>query len=281
MKYDVWFYNLGIKIERLPNVAISIFGTDIYWYAIIINLGIILGLIYVVYEAKKTNQNKDNYINFLLYALISAIVSARIYYVVFSWEYYKNDLLSIFNIRQGGIAIYGAIIGGLICSIIYTKVKKINFWLFVDTLSPGLVLGQAIGRWGNFFNREAHGGYTDNLFAMRYLKEGWNFNVPEEAQVVIDGITYVQVHPTFLYESLFNISIFIFIFFYRRYKKFDGEIFILYLFLYGIGRFFIESLRIDQLQIGSSGIAISQVVSLVIIIFSISYYAHSIKNKKC
>lgn len=279
--YAVWFPNIGIKIEELPRVAITIFGISIYWYGIIINVGIIAGLFYALHEAKRTNQAKEIYMDFILYGIVASIIGARLYYVIFSWSHFRNNLGQIFNMRQGGIAIYGAIIGGTIATIIYAKYKKINFWLFIDTLATSMVLGQAIGRWGNFFNREAFGGYTNSLFAMRYLKYDVR-RIPDavlENVVVINDISYIQVQPTFLYESILNICIFIFLIIYKKYKKFDGELFLIYLFSYGFGRFWIEGLRTDQLLIANTNIAISQVVSIAIVIFSIVFYIIKVKGK--
>ena len=280
--YDVWFPNLGIKIENLERIAFTIFGIDVYWYGIIIASAVVCGLFYSLHEAKRTNQDPEIYLDFLVYGMIFSIIGARLYYVAFSWDQYKNDLWSIFQLREGGIAIYGAIIGGTLYAYVYTKKKKINFGLFADTVAPALVLGQSIGRWGNFFNREVFGGYTESLFAMRYLASEVG-NIPESVAqhiVVVDGYEYIQVQPTFLYESVWNMGIFIFLVLYKKNKKFDGELFILYLFLYGIGRFWIEGLRTDQLLIWNTNIPVSQLISLLLVVFSFVFYITKIVSIK-
>ena len=242
-------------------------------------LSILCGLAYMCYEAKCTNQNAENYIDLVTIAIPISIIFARAYYVAFSWDYYKDNLIKIFAITEGGIAVYGSFIGAVITVIIFCKMKKLKFWLFVDTAVPGFMLGQVIGRYGNFFNREAHGGFTDSIFAMRYLIEPHSY-IPQNLQnalVSVDGYDYLQVHPTFLYESLWNLTFFIFINIYKTRKKFDGEIFAIYLASYGIGRFWIEGLRTDNLLIWGTNVAISQVVAVLTVGFAIILY---LKMKK-
>ena len=183
---EVWFPNLGIEIQKLDNVAFNIFGLEVYWYGLIIGIGILSGLLLAVHEAKRTGQNPDDYMDFVLVAIVACVIGARLYYVAFSWDNYKDNLMSIFALREGGLAIYGGIITAVICAILFTRYKKMNFWLFADTAAPSLILGQIIGRWGNFFNREAFGGYTDGLFAMRYIKDQ-TYNI---AQCVLDKTVF-------------------------------------------------------------------------------------------
>ena len=268
---EIWFPNLGIKIKELNNVAFTVFGLNVYWYGVIIGLGIIISLALAVKEAKRTGQNPDNYMDFTMIAIVICVICARLYYVIFSWDYYSQHLNEIFATRNGGLAIYGGIIGGIATAIVYTKVKKLNFWLFADTTAPSLLLGQIIGRWGNFFNREAFGGYTDGLFAMRYMKEQVS-HIPQSVLdniINVNGVQYIQVQPTFLYESLWNLVVFVILMILKRRKKFDGEIFGLYLLGYGLGRVWIEGLRTDQLILGNTGIPVSQLLSAIIIIISI------------
>ena len=268
---EIWFPNLGIKIKELNNVAFTVFGLYVYWYGVIIGLGIIISLALAVKEAKRTGQNPDNYMDFTMIAIVICVICARLYYVIFSWDYYSQHLNEIFATRNGGLAIYGGIIGGIATAIVYTKVKKLNFWLFADTTAPSLLLGQIIGRWGNFFNREAFGGYTDGLFAMRYMKEQVS-HIPQSVLdniINVNGVQYIQVQPTFLYESLWNLVVFAILMILKRRKKFDGEIFGLYLLGYGLGRVWIEGLRTDQLILGNTGIPVSQLLSAIIIIISI------------
>ena len=202
---SIWFVDLGIKINELNPIAFNLFGINIYWYGIIIFIGMITGYFVVKKETKRTNQNFDIYSDFLLIGIICGVIGARLYYVIWEWDKYKYNLTQIFNIRKGGIAIYGAVISLFIAAFIYTKVKKINFLKFLDTNILGLVIGQAIGRFGNFVNREAFGGYTDSLFAMRYrisdikMSDSQALKNVLENTIVYNGVEYIQVHPTFLY----------------------------------------------------------------------------------
>lgn len=277
---EIWFPNLGIEIDKLSNVAFNIFGINVYWYGVIIGSGIMLALLLAIYEAKRTNQKPDDYIDFTMIAIVVCVICARLYYVIFSWDYYSQHISEVFAIRNGGLAIYGGIIGGVITAFLFTKKKKLNFWLFADTAAPSLLLGQIIGRWGNFFNREAFGGYTDGLFAMRYMKDQVS-NIPQSVInniVTVNGVDYIQVQPTFLYESLWNLGVFIILMILKRNKKFDGQIFGLYILGYAIGRVWIEGLRTDQLMLGHTGIAVSQLLSAVLIFVGIAILY--MRNKK-
>lgn len=277
---EIWFPNLGIQIQKLSNVAFTIFGIRIYWYGVIIGSGVLIALYLALREAKRTGQDPEKYIDFTIIGIIFCIIGARLYYVLFSWNDYKDNLWKIFAIREGGLAIYGGILAGIITAVIYTRKKNMNFWLFADTAAPSLLLGQIMGRWGNFFNREAFGGYTDGLFAMRYLKNQVDAISPSvlEHIVNVNGTEYIQVHPTFLYESMWNLVVFILILILRRKKKFDGEIFGFYLLGYACGRVWIEGLRTDQLLIGNTTIAVSQVLSAVLIITAVILLIY--RNKK-
>lgn len=272
MNTAINFPHLGIYLEHVGK-SISVFGFDIAYYGIIMGCSILLGLYLAQREAKRTGQDPDTYTDMVIYAIIVSIICARAYYVIFSWDHYKDNLLSIFNLRQGGIAIYGAIIGAVSTVYVYSRVKKISFPLLLDTACIGLVAGQILGRWGNFFNREAFGGYTDGLFAMQLPVSAVRANeITEEmwAHVqVIDGDQFIQVHPTFLYESLWNLGVICFLYWYRKRKKFRGELFLFYVLGYGLGRVWIEGLRTDQLQIGSTGIPVSQLLAGVLILVSL------------
>lgn len=269
---EIAFPNIGIYIPHLPK-GITIGGFTIAFYGMIIAAGMLSGLWLACHQAQRTGQKKEVYTDFAIYAIIFSLIGARLYYVVFSWENYKDDLLQIFNTRGGGMAIYGAVIAAILTAIIYCKVKKYNFFLLADTAVGGLVLGQIIGRYGNFFNREAFGEYTNSLFAMRLRVDQVNpANITElmrSHMTTIDGVQYIQVHPTFLYESLWNILVLVLILVFTTKKKFNGEIFLLYLVGYALGRVWIEGLRTDQLQIGSTGIAVSQVLSGAIVIVGV------------
>lgn len=269
---EIAFPNIGIYIPHLPK-GITIGGFTIAFYGMIIATGMLSGLWLACHQAQRTGQKKEVYTDFAIYAIIFSLIGARLYYVAFSWENYKDDLLQIFNTRGGGMAIYGAVIAAILTAIIYCKVKKYNFFLLADTAVGGLVLGQIIGRYGNFFNREAFGEYTNSLFAMRLRVDQVNpANITElmkSHMTTIDGVQYIQVHPTFLYESLWNILVLVLILVFTTKKKFNGEIFLLYLVGYALGRVWIEGLRTDQLQIGSTGIAVSQVLSGAIVIVGV------------
>lgn len=270
MTESINFSNLGIHLEHVGQ-KISIFGFDIAYYGMIIGIGILAGVLMAVKEAKRTKQNPETYYDLALYAVIFSIIGARLYYVAFSWDLYKDDLLSILNLREGGLAIYGGVIAAMITVFVFSRRRKISFGLLVDTAGLGLILGQIIGRWGNFFNREAFGEYTNNLFAMQLPIDAVRASdITEKMREhieVINGIEFIQVHPTFLYESVWNIGVLIILLLWRKHKKFNGEIFLMYLFGYGVGRFWIEGLRTDQLQF-FNGVAVSQVLAAVLVVVS-------------
>ena len=272
MNTAINFPHLGIYLDHVGK-SISVFGFEIAYYGIIMGSSILLGLFLAEREAKRTGQEPDTYTDMIIYAIIFSIICARAYYVIFSWENYKDNLLSIFNLRQGGIAIYGSLIGAVATVYVYCKVKKLSFLQMTDTACMGLVAGQILGRWGNFFNREAFGGYTDGLLAMQLPVSAVRAHeITDEmwAHVqVIGGEQFIQVHPTFLYESLWNLGVICFLYWYRTRKKFQGELFLVYLLGYGLGRVWIEALRTDQLQIGNTGIPVSQLLAGVLILFSL------------
>ena len=280
---EIYFPNLNIEIDHLDRVAFSLFNLDVYWYGIIITLGIIGGLSLVLHLAKKLGQDGEIYMDFLMYTVFFAFLGARIYYVLFELEFYLKNPSQIFNLRAGGLAIYGAIIASVIVALIFTKIKKIDFWKFADTAIYGLVLGQIIGRWGNFVNREAFGDYTNSLFAMRLMKDQVSAPVTQTILnnlKIVNEVTYIQVHPTFLYESLWNLALLIVLLIYLKHKRFEGEILFLYLVGYGIGRLWIEGLRTDPLLLAVLQIPVSQVVSGIIIIIGIIGIAYGIKGRK-
>ena len=234
MHRTIDFPNLGIHLKSVGD-HITVFGFDIAYYGIVIGIGILAGLMMAVMEAKRTHQNVEDYYDLAIYGVIFSIIGARAYYVIFSWDMYKDDIKSIINIR-------------------------------------GLITGQMIGRWGNFFNREAFGEYTNGLFAMRLPVDAvrssdittkmWN-----HAETV-KGVMYIQVHPTYLYESLWCLMVLIIMLLYRKHKKFDGEVFLIYLLGYGLGRLWIEGLRTDQLLLPKVGLPVSQLLAGTIVVIS-------------
>lgn len=269
---DISFVHLGITIQHLSN-SISVFGFRIAYYGIIIGLGMLAGIWVAQSDAKRRGQDPELYLDFVLYGIIFSIIGARVYYVVFEWDNYKNNLLEIFNLRAGGLAIYGGVIGAVLTLIVFTRMRKVSFFSMADTGVLGLVTGQIIGRWGNFFNREAFGGYTDSLFAMRIKRSIVNDNMLNtdvlKHMIVDQGVEYIQVHPTFFYESCWNLGLLCFMLWYRKRKKFDGEMLWIYLLGYGTGRFWIESLRTDQLILFGTGLPVSQVLSLTLVIVAV------------
>lgn len=264
MDMEINFPNLGIYLDHVGK-NISIFGFSIAYYGIVIVTGMMIAIWIAQREAKRTGQNPEQYLDLAMIGIAAGILGARIYYVVFAWDYYKDDLLSIFNIRQGGLAIYGGIIGACIAVVIYSRKKKQSFGLLMDTASMSIVFGQIMGRWGNFFNREAFGDYTNNLFAMQLPVSAVRANEITQKMwdhaVTVNGVEYIQVHPTFLYEGLWNVGVLLFLFWFRKRKKFNGEVFLMYLIGYGLGRIWIEGLRTDQLLLPVVGLPVSQLLS--------------------
>ncbi|MBD9268791.1 MAG: prolipoprotein diacylglyceryl transferase [[Ruminococcus] torques] len=269
MHTEISFPNLGIYLKNVGK-SIDLFGIEIAYYGIIIGTAILLGFWIAAREAKRTGQNPENYLDMGIIGVIAGIVGARLYYVIFSWDMYKDNLLDIFNLREGGLAIYGGVIAAVISVLVLAKVKHLSAPQIFDTIAMALLNGQMLGRWGNFFNREAFGGYTDSLFAMRMpLDAVRSSDVTEQMRrhiERIDGVSYIQVHPTFLYESLWCMVLLIILFAYRKHKKYEGELFLMYLFGYGLGRFWIEGLRTDQLLLPGVGIAVSQLLAGAIVV---------------
>ncbi len=284
---DISFVHLGITIENLKN-QISVFGFSIAYYGIIIGIGMLTGIWVAQNDAKRRGQDPDIYLDFALYGIIFAIIGARLYYVIFEWDMYKDNLLQIFNLRAGGLAIYGGVIGAVLTLIVFTRKRKVSFFSMADSGVLGLITGQIIGRWGNFFNCEAFGGYTDSLLAMRIKRSLVNENMLNgdvlNHLIVENGVEYIQVHPTFLYESLWNLGLLMFMLWYRKRKKFDGEMLWIYLVGYGLGRFWIEGLRTDQLSLFGTGIAVSQGLSLILVLASVGvliyHYCRLFKRQK-
>jgi len=291
---SIYFPNLGIELNNVPS-GFDVFGYHIALYGVVIGIGMIAGFLMAEWMAKLTGQNKEFYLDFALIAIVVSVAGARIYYVLFAWEEFADNPLSILNLRTGGLAIYGGIIAAVLAAIVYARIKKYSFWLLVDTGCIGLITGQIIGRWGNFFNREAFGKYTDGLFAMQLNREDvagvFRSTISEkQLQSIYEGKTaalnrileirdhvisfngaeYIQVHPTFLYESLWNLCLLILLFVYTKHKKFDGEIMLLYLVGYGLGRVWMEGLRTDQLFLWGTGFAVSQLLSAAIVMIALA-----------
>ena len=293
---NINFPNLGIELKNVGS-GFELFGYHVAYYGVVIGIGMLCGWLLAEWTAKRTGQNPEFYLDFAIIAIILSVIGARVYYVIFAWEEFADRPLSVFNLRTGGLAIYGGIIVAVLTAIIYAKIKKYSFWLLADTACIGLVAGQMIGRWGNFFNREAFGKYTDGLFAMQVdrsvVMDVFRDSMPvsrlEELYarkpaalerileirnhvVNLNGIEYIQVHPTFLYESLWNLCLLIILILYTKHKKFDGEVMLLYLMGYGLGRVWMEGLRTDQLFLWGTPIAVSQLLSALIVIAAVILY---------
>ncbi len=301
---NINFPNLGIELKDVGS-SIHIFGISIAFYGMIIALGMVMGYLVAEWQAKRTGQNPDLYLDFALYAIVLSVIGARVYYVVFNWKEYQDSPLEIFDIRNGGLAIYGGVITAVLTAFIYSKIKKISFGLLADTGCLGLITGQIIGRWGNFFNREAFGEYTNGLFAMQVnikdVSSDYTMSLANLAQkfagkeqaynkileirnhtVDIAGATYIQVQPTFLYESVSNLILLILLILYSKHKKFNGEVILLYLLGYGLIRVWVEGFRTDQLFLFNSPIAVSQLLSGILVVVSfliITYKRIQIKKK--
>lgn len=269
---DIAFPNLGIYLENVPRYF-TIFGFPIYFYGVFIVLGMIAGFLLALRLAKATGQNPDTYWDFALIVIFVSVLGARIYYVIFQWDSFKDDLWSIFNIRSGGLAIYGGVIAAFITLFVFCRAKKLKALLVGDTCMPGLILGQAVGRWGNFMNREVFGEYSGGLLSMQLPIEAVRDrgDITENIMAhVPEGANYINVHPTFLYESMWNLLILTLLLVYRRHKRFDGELCLLYLGGYGLGRFFIEGIRTDTLFFPGTAIPVSQVLAMVMLVFAVA-----------
>lgn len=242
----------------MDKVAFTIFGIDIMWYGVLMSLGMILGSLIAMKEAKRVDLKEDDILDLAIFAIPLGLLGARLYYVLFNLDYYLENPSQILNFRGGGMAIHGALITGFLTGYIFCKIRKLDFFKMADTVILGMPLAQSIGRWGNFINQEAHGGPTD-------LPWG----------IMVDG---VKVHPTFLYESIWDLGIFIFLVMFRKNKKYDGQVLFYYISLYSLGRFFIEGLRTDSLMIGP--LRMAQVISLVFILCAILGHLYLSKKSK-
>lgn len=251
--FNVSFPGLGLEFT-INRVAFSIGNFDVYWYALCIATGVVLALLYANFNAKRFGVDVDKLINCFIVGVVTAIIGARLYYVIFKWDYFSANPSQIFNIRDGGIAIYGAIIGGLLGGLIVAKIQKMKILPTLDLAMIGFLIGQAVGRWGNFMNQEAYGAPTDSLFRM-----------------VSEGTGGVAVHPCFLYESVWcALGVLVLHIFSKKYQKYYGQVSLLYMVWYGLERTFVEELRTDSLYlpftIGDYQPRVSQVLSLALVI---------------
>lgn len=260
----ITFPGLGISVDPSP-VAFTVFGKDIYWYGIIIAAGFLLAYFYMDRRAKVFGLTGDNVLDILLWAVPLGVICARIYYCVFYWDAYRDNPISCLYIWEGGLAIYGGVLGGILGIFLYHKIKKIPLLPMLDLASFGVLIGQICGRWGNFMNQEAHGGETASFLRMGLMDP--------------DGVIRYY-HPTFLYESVWNLVGLIALHFLSKKRKFDGEMFLLYLFWYGLGRAWIEGLRTDSLYLFGTGIRVSQLLALLCVIVAGAFLAYLFFVKK-
>lgn len=265
------FPNLNIHWENVGE-KINLFGIEITYFGILLGVAILFGIALTMWLAHRSGQEAEEYLNLSIYVIIFGIVGARLYYVLFGFEQFKGHWTKIFNIRSGGLAFYGALIAGIITVFIFCKRQGLLVWKVLDTIVPALLIGQILGKLGNFFNREAFGEYTDGIFAMQLpidsvravdVTEKMRQNVEK-----IDGINMIQVSPSFLYEIILCLVILIFILIYRRFEVYRGEIFLLYIISYGAGRFFIEMGRVDKLRTLIFHLPVSQVVAVLSVIIA-------------
>lgn len=247
-------------IQPLDPIFIQIGPLAVHWYGVIIGMGVMIGLYLALRECARRDVSKDRFIDLIFYAIPISILSARAYYVIFEWDYYSQNLSEIPKIWHGGLAIHGGLIGAVLTAIIFARVKGLSFWKLADIAAPSIILAQAIGRWGNFMNQEAHGGEVSRQFLE-------NLHLPEFIinQMYINGVYY---HPTFLYESVWNLAGFLILLLLRKVNLRRGEIFLSYMTWYSIGRFFIEGMRTDSLMLTNS-LRMAQVISIAIIAFAI------------
>lgn len=277
MNGQIRFPNLGIVLNHVGK-SVDIFGISVAYYGIIIALGMMLAVMICTRLAVKAGLDGDSFFNAAIIGIVLGVVGARLFYVAFSWDQYKDDLSAVFHIREGGLAIYGGVLTAIVVIVVYARKQHVRVGLMGDLVGVGLIIGQILGRWGNFFNREVFGGYTDGLFAMQLpLSDVRASDVTQELLdhlIVIDGTEFIQVHPTFLYESLWNLGVLALMLSAGRKKKFDGQVFLLYLGGYGLGRFWIEGIRTDQLLIPGLGIPVSQLIAAVMAVGAAVLYLY-------
>ncbi|MBR2088187.1 MAG: prolipoprotein diacylglyceryl transferase [Oscillospiraceae bacterium] len=272
LDYDeIVFPHLGFDVH-VKSTAFSIFGLDVQWYGIMIVIGILLAMTFAYRNMRRVGIDSDRATDAIIGGILGALVGARAYYVIFNWDEYKDDLPSIFNTREGGLAVFGGLIGAVIVGGIICKIRKVKFLPMMDLCGVGFLIGQCLGRWGNFFNQEAFGKNTDSLFCMsggrvqQWIAMNYNALGSYNEGVTMDAA--YAVHPCFLYESawcllgtvLLGITLY-------KWRKFDGQIILMYMIWYGFGRFFIEGLRTDSLTIGS--LRVSQALSAAICVASL------------
>lgn len=267
------FPNLGLEFESV-GYGVSVFGVHISYYGILMVLALLVGIGIILLEARYTGQHPEEYLELAIVTIPAAVIGARIYYVVFSWDIYKNALWRVFALWEGGFAFYGGLIGGLIAIVIVTKFRQMWTAEVLDTVAIGMLLGQVIGNWGSYFNREAFGEYTDGLFAMQLPIEALRIaDITDKMRnhmTELNGMRFVQVQPVFLYQSFLCLLLFVGLLIYQRNKAFDGEVFWIAIGGYSLGRIWLEGLRTDALKMPVFNWPVSRVVAIIFLILSVA-----------
>lgn len=275
------FPNLNIHWENVGQ-KINLFGMEVTYFGILLGVAILFGIALTMWIAHRNGQEVEEYLNLSIFVIVFGIIGARVYYVLFGFEQFKGHWTKIFNMRSGGLAFYGALIAGIITVFIYCKRQGLIVWKVLDTIVPALLIGQILGKLGNFFNREAFGEYTDGIFAMQLpidsvravdVTEKMRQNVEK-----IDGVNMIQVSPSFLYEMVLCLILLIGLLIYKRFEVYKGEIFLLYVIGYGAGRFFIEMGRVDKLRTLIFHLPVSQVVAVLSVIIAMVFLAVTYKS---
>lgn len=282
MNNSIIFPNLHITLDNVGK-GFYIGSFFIAFYGVIIAIGMLIGVSFILKEAKRVGFNEDEFLDICIITIIVGVIGARVYYVIFAWNYYKDNPISALNIRQGGLAIYGGVLFGIACIYVLSRIKKLNFLQVMDVAMFGVIIGQIFGRWGNFFNREVFGQYTDGLFAMLLPIDAIRSQSDVTSEmltnlVTINGVNYISVHPTFLYESMWNLGLLIFLLCTRKKKKFDGYVFFTYLIVYGAGRFWIEGVRTDQLKLWGTNMAVSQIIAGISVVVGSGLFLYYLKR---
>lgn len=281
---SVRFPNLGLEFEYVP-VSVRVFGFEITFFGILLAVGMLLGMIFVVLEAKRKKQDANLYLGMMISGLAGGFIGARFFYVLLFWSVYKTDIMKVFDTRSGGMVFYGGLLGGVLAAAIFCRIKKAAFMEMADVAVKGLLIGQIIGRWGNFFNRESFGEYTSNVLTMQLplsnVRAGEVTPWMRENLVTIDNVSYIQATPLFLYESIWCLLLLLLLFVWNRRKLFAGEIFMRYLAGYGFGRFFIEWIRTDKMFLPGTDIAVNQAISAgLFLLFTVVVIVKRIMAKK-
>ena len=281
---SVRFPNLGLEFEYVP-VSVRVFGFEITFFGILLAVGMLLGMVFVVLEAKRKKQDANLHLGMMISGLAGGFIGARFFYVLLSWSVYKTDIMKVFDTRNGGMVFYGGLLGGVLAAAIFCRIKKAAFMEMADVAVKGLLIGQIIGRWGNFFNRESFGEYTSNVLTMQLplsnVRAGEVTPWMRENLVTIDNVSYIQATPLFLYESIWCLLLLLLLFVWNRRKLFAGEIFMRYLAGYGFGRFFIEWIRTDKMFLPGTDIAVNQAISVgLFLLFTVVVIVKRIMAKK-